>query len=126
MEDKSRERLDGVIATARRMLIDERGWTVDHPDLLSPAFQIDLREKTKEVLFDDELARRKKRTILMAEEGRQKQEEENEINERKRKKDEEKRWENTREDRIQDWRKFQSKGTDDTPKKKSKKLRVLG
>lgn len=106
MEDSTRERIDSAIATARRMLIDERKWTVDHPDLQSDQFMLDLRAQTRDVLIEDELTRRRKRALQMAEEGRVRQEEEFRENERKRKKAEEKLWETTRDERIGDWRKF--------------------
>lgn len=136
MEDKTRENIDSAIATARRMLIDERKWTVDHPDLQSPEFMIDLRMKTREVLIEDELTRRRKRALQMAEEGRIRQEEEARENERKRKKADEKHWENTRDERVGDWRKFtgQSRKPEGdvlpTPPskkvKKTKKPKLLG
>ncbi|KAJ8608539.1 hypothetical protein MRB53_039593 [Persea americana] len=66
MDDKQRERIDSAIATARRMLINERKWTVDHPDLTTDEFMYDLRDKTREVLIDDELHRRRKRQLQMA------------------------------------------------------------
>lgn len=134
MDDKTRENVDSAIATARRMLINERQWTVDHPDLSTPEFMIDLRVKTREVLIEDELNRRRKRAIQMAEEGRVRQEEEARENERKRKKAEEKQWENTRDERVGDWRKFTGQARDTqgdvapaTKKiKKTKKPKLLG
>lgn len=132
MDDTTRERIDSAIATARRMLIDERKWTVDHPDLQTDTFMYDLRAKTRDVLIEDELIRRRKRALQMAEEGRIRQEEEARDNQRKRKKEEEKLWETTRDERIGDWRKFtgQVKAPDrDTPqapsesKKKLKKMK---
>lgn len=130
MDDKTRERIDGAIATARRMLIDERKWTVDHPDLQSSEFMDDLRVKTRDVLIEDELARRRKRALQMAEEGRVRQEEEARDEERKRKKAEEKHWENTRDDRVGDWRKFTGQARKyegdvppPPPSKKAKKMK---
>lgn len=136
MDDKTRENIDSAIATARRLLINERKWTVDNPELQSAEFMDALRERTREVLIEDELTRRRKRAIQMAEEGRVRQEEEARDNERKRKKAEEKLWESTREDRIGDWRKFtgqaqHKEGAVPPPPpakkvKKSKKPKLLG
>ncbi|GAO50984.1 hypothetical protein SAICODRAFT_34584 [Saitoella complicata NRRL Y-17804] len=121
-EEKTRERLDDLIADARKLIIREKGWTVDSPELKEASFMPIWREKIKEVLIDDELRRRKARQIAMAEEGRQKAKEEAEINERKRKHDEKKAWEDNREERIGGWREFQK----NAGKKKTKKPKVLG
>ncbi|KAG4303557.1 hypothetical protein PCANB_000005 [Pneumocystis canis] len=122
MDTKIRERLDTAFATARRMLIKERKWDLNHPELTTDVFQNDVREKTKHVLIDDELRRRKARQIQMAEEGRQKKILEDEAEERKRKKDFEKAWEENRENRINSWRDFQKSGPQ---KKKRQKTKVL-
>ncbi|KTW27082.1 hypothetical protein T552_02574 [Pneumocystis carinii B80] len=122
MDPKIRERLDTAFATARRMLIQERKWTLDHPELDTEAFQLDVREKTKSVLIDDELRRRKARQIQMAEEGREKKRLEDEAEERKRKKEYDKAWEENRENRINSWRKFQKVG----PCKRKKQKQNVG
>jgi DnaJ family protein C protein 8 len=128
MDDKMREELDSAIATARRMLIDENGWTIHHPDLTTPAFYEELRAKSRDVLIEDELARRRKRVIQMAEEGRQRAEEEAQEIARKRKREADQHWENTRDDRVGDWRRFsgQTAGNDPPKKKIKKKIKVLG
>lgn len=123
MDPKIRERLDTAFATARRMLIQERKWTLDNPELNTDAFQADVRERTKSVLIDDELRRRKARQIQMAEEGREKRRLEDEAEERKRKKEYEKAWEENRENRINSWRDFQKTGPQ---KKKRQKEKILG
>jgi DnaJ family protein C protein 8 len=125
MDEKHRERLDSSIADARMLLIRERKWTVDSPELQSDEFRKAWREKTKQVLVDDELRRRKQMKVQMQEEGRQQKKEEEEIEERKRKRDHEKVWEETREQRIGSWRDFQ-KGKVGDEKKKKKKMKVLG
>jgi DnaJ homolog subfamily C member 8 len=125
MDEKHRERLDSSIADARMLLIRERKWTVDNPELQSDEFRKAWREKTKQVLVDDELRRRKQMKVQMQEEGRQQKKEEEEIEERKRKREHEKNWEETREQRIGSWRDFQ-KGKAGDEKKKKKKLKVLG
>ncbi|KAG5519737.1 hypothetical protein PMAC_000010 [Pneumocystis sp. 'macacae'] len=123
MDPKIREKLDTAFATARKMLIKERKWDLDHPELTSKAFQADVRERTKYVLIDDELRKRKARQIQMAEEGRQKKRLEEEAEERKRKKEFEKAWEENRENRINNWRDFQKSGP---RKKKRQKEKSLG
>ncbi|EMR09623.1 hypothetical protein PNEG_02207 [Pneumocystis murina B123] len=123
MDPKIRERLDTAFATARRMLIQERKWTLDHPELNTEAFRIEVREKTKSVLIEDELRKRKARQIKMAEEGREKKRLEDEAEERKRKKEYDKAWEENRENRINSWRDFQKVGPQ---KKKRQKQKVLG
>jgi DnaJ homolog subfamily C member 8 len=126
MDEKYRERLDQSIADARMLLIRERKWTVDNPELQSTEFRKDWREKTKEVLIDEELRRRKQMKVQMQEEGRQQKKEEEEIDERKRKRDHQNQWEATREQRIGSWRDFKKGKSVDADKKKKKKLKVLG
>jgi DnaJ homolog subfamily C member 8 len=59
--------------------------------------------------------------MTMIAEGAEAKKKEDEIAEKKRKAEEEKKWEDTREDRVSDWRSFQS-----GPKKKKRKIEVLG
>ncbi|KAI9770623.1 MAG: hypothetical protein M1840_003215 [Geoglossum simile] len=122
MDEKLRTQLDEAIADARMLLIRERKWTVDHPDLITEAFARDWREKTKFVLIENEHRRRKQVKGQMAEEGRQKKKEDEELEQRKRKRDYEQEWEQTRENRINSWRDFSKKGGE----KKKKKVKVLG
>ncbi|EGX53499.1 hypothetical protein TWF173_010473 [Orbilia oligospora] len=121
MEEKTRVRLDEAIADARMLLIRERKWTVDHPDLQSEAFKKDWREKTKEVLIDNELRKRKQMKAQMAEEGREQRKADAEIEARKRKRENEQAWEDTRDQRISSWRDFQ-KGKQPAKKKKMKPI----
>lgn len=126
MDEKQRERLDEAIADARMLLIRERKWTVDSPELKSEDFKKDWREKSREVLIDGELRRRKQIKAQMQEEGRTQKKEEQELAERKRKRDHQQNWEATRETRIGSWRDFQKGKAVDGEKKKKKKLKVLG
>jgi DnaJ homolog subfamily C member 8 len=126
MDEKLRARLDESIADARMLLIRERKWTVDTPELQSDEFRKAWREKTKEVLIDDELRRRKQMKAQMQEEGRQQRKEDEEIQERKRKREHEQTWEATREQRIESWRDFKKGKSTDGDKKKKKKMKVLG
>ncbi|KAF2145448.1 uncharacterized protein K452DRAFT_264479 [Aplosporella prunicola CBS 121167] len=127
MDEKTRTRLDEAIADARMLLIRERKWTVDEPELKTPEFAKDWREKTKEVLIDNELRRRKQIKAQMQEEGRQQRKEDEELEARKRKRDHDEAWEKTRDQRIGSWRDFQKKGAQDSEnKKKKKKLKPIG
>ncbi|KAF8537360.1 hypothetical protein BDD12DRAFT_887839 [Trichophaea hybrida] len=121
-DEKMRERLDEAIADARMLLIRERKWTVDNPELKTPEFTADWRAKTREVLIDNELRRRKQLKAQLAEEGREQRKAEMEIEERKRKRENEVAWENTRDNRINSWRDFQKGGA----KKKKKKAQPIG
>ncbi|KAF2401327.1 DnaJ-domain-containing protein [Trichodelitschia bisporula] len=125
MDEKARTRLDEAIADARMLLIRERKWTVDNPELQSEEFKHDWREKTKLVLVDNELRRRKQVKAQMQEEGRQQKKEEEELTERKRKRDHDQQWEATREQRIGSWRDFQKGKSGEGEKKKKKKMKVL-
>jgi DnaJ family protein C protein 8 len=125
-EEKHRERLDESIADARMLLLRERKWTVDHPDLQTSEFKRDWREKAKEVLIDDEIRRRKQLRVQMQDEGRAQKKEEEELAERKRKRDHQQDWDATRDKRIGSWRDFKDAKGDGDGKKKKKKLKVLG
>ncbi|CCU74681.1 unnamed protein product [Blumeria hordei] len=122
MDEKHRLLLDEAIADARMLLIREKKWTVDSPELKTNAFAKEWREKTKFVLIDNEHRRRKQIKAQMQEEGREMKKAEEEGEARKRKREHEKDWEETREQRIGSWRDFQ-KGCD---KKKKKKAKPLG
>lgn len=129
LDEKHRERLDEAIADARMLLIRERKWTVDSPELKTPEFATDWRVKTREVLIDNELRRRKQMKAQMQEEGRQQRKEDEEIADRKRKRDHEQAWEQSREQRIGSWREFQKAGAGGNgggEKKKKKKLKPIG
>lgn len=137
MDEKARTRLDEAIADARMLLLRERKWTVDHPDLQTAAFRRDWRDKSREVLIDNELRRRKQIKAQLAEEGRTQRKEDEELSERKRKRDHDQAWEASREKRIDSWRGFRkgpSGGTDATngmgagekTKKKKAKMKLIG
>ncbi|KAF3936096.1 hypothetical protein ABW20_dc0107939 [Dactylellina cionopaga] len=121
MDEKARTRLDEAIADARMLLLRERKWTVDHPDLQTAAFKKDWREKTKEVLIDNELRKRKQLKAQLAEEGREQRKADAEVEARKRKRENEQAWEDTRDQRISSWRDFQ-KGKQPSKKKKMKPI----
>lgn len=131
LDEKERGRLDEAIADARMLLIRERKWTVDSPELKTLEFiKKDWPLKTKEVLMDNEIRRRKQMKAQLQEEGRAQRKEDEEIEERKRKRDHEQEWEKTRDQRIGSWRDFKKGGKSAAPvnggEKKKKKLKVLG
>ncbi|KAK3944913.1 DnaJ-like protein subfamily C member 8 [Diplogelasinospora grovesii] len=137
MDEKHRERLDEAIADARMLLIREnKGWTVDSPELKTAEFEKKWQEKTKMVLIENEQRRRRQLKGQMQEEGREQRREEEELEARKRKRQHEQDWEATRDQRIDSWRTFQkgkmsggSSGggaADGEKKKKKKKLKPIG
>jgi len=128
LDEKARTNLDECIADARRLLIRQHKYTLDSPELKTEEFKKEWRQKTVEVLVEEEARRRRQLKAKMQEEGREKRKEEEEIEARKRKRDAEKAWEDTREERIESWRDWQKgikKDKADGGKKK-KKMKVLG
>lgn len=128
LDEKARTRLDECIADARRLLIREHKYTLDSPELKTEEFKAEWRQKTIEVLVDDEARRRRQMKARMQEEGREKRKEEEEMEARKRKREAEKAWEDTREERIESWRDWQKGVKKDKGEggKKKKKMKVLG
>jgi DnaJ homolog subfamily C member 8 len=122
MDDKKRESLDNLISAARKAVITEQKIDVNSDYIKGDRFWMDVREKTKKFLIDDELRRRKAKKLQMEQEGRERQEAEDAANEAKRKREAEKEWEATRESRVDNWRNFSKSG----PEKKRKKMKVLG
>lgn len=127
-DEKHRERLDEAIADARMLLIRENKWTVDSPELKTDDFAKKWREKTKDVLIDNEHRRRRQMKAQMQEEGREQRKQDAELEERKRKRQHDQDWESTRDERISSWRTFQKggKAAPDGEKKKRKKLKPIG
>ncbi|KAI1127357.1 DnaJ domain-containing protein [Nemania abortiva] len=128
MDEKHRERLDEAIADARMLLIRENKWTVDSPELKTDEFAKKWRDKTREVLIENEMRRKRQMKAQMQEEGREQRKADDELEARKRKRQHEQDWEATRDQRIDSWRQFQkgkSSGGDDG-KKKKKKLKPIG
>lgn len=127
MDEKHRERLDEAIADARMLLIRENKWTVDSPELKSAEFNKKWREKSKEVLIDNEHRRRRQMKAQLQEEGREQRRQDDEVDERKRKRQHDQDWEATRDVRISSWRQFQKgKSGSEPDKKKKKKLKPIG
>lgn len=131
LEEKSRTYLDECIADARRLLIREHKYTVDSPELKTEEFKKEWRQKTVEVLLDEEARRRRQAKARLQEEGRERRKEDEEIEERKRKRESDKAWEDSRDERIGSWRDWQkghkkSGDGEGEGKKKKKKMKVLG
>ncbi|KAK1967919.1 DnaJ domain-containing protein [Colletotrichum eremochloae] len=124
MDEKHRERLDEAIADARMLLIRENKWTVDSPEIKTDEFAKKWRDKTREVLIDNEHRRRRQLKAQMQEEGREQKKEEEEMEQRKRKRQHEQDWEATRDQRINSWRDFQKGKSGDG--KKKKKMKPIG
>ncbi|KAH8924610.1 DnaJ-domain-containing protein [Atractiella rhizophila] len=126
---KKKEVLDQTIKDARMLVLRNMKPPLpqetpdDHPRLksLDPPLSEMVRMKTKELLIDEELRRRRVKKMTMIAEGAEAKKKEDEVVARKRKAEEDKAWEDSREDRVSDWRSFQTGG-----KKKKKKLNVLG
>jgi DnaJ homolog subfamily C member 8 len=118
-DDKTREVLDQAFADARRMLIKDKKWTIDDERVKGEEFLKEWREKTKEVLIENELRRRKLLKIQMEEEGRAKRKLEEAAEERQLKKERERAWEDTRDERVANWRVYQKKVVKNKNKKKN-------
>lgn len=121
LDEKQRAQIDEAISDARMLLIRQHKWSMDAADdeLRTEEGQQEWRDKTREVLVDEELRRRRQRDAQFREEGRQKKKEEDEAEERKRKREWEKAWEETRDDRVENWRDFQAGRMGERKKKKA-------
>lgn len=129
LDDALRAKLDEAIADARYLLIKERKLTTDSEEVKDPdqEFMKAWRDKVKYVLADNEARRQRQMKAQMQEEGREQRKADEAAAERKRKHEQEKQWENTRDERIGQWRDYQKKTVkpaDGGPKKK--KIKVLG
>ncbi|KIR67486.1 chaperone regulator [Cryptococcus bacillisporus CA1873] len=127
-----RKDIDMIMTHARTQVLksilgDGYSTTVsdDDPRLtnLSPPFEQQVRAKGREILVEDELARRRKQKLAYANEGAEKARAEAEVAARKRKVEEQAKWEERRDDRIKDWRDFSQKKE---KKRKKNNLHVLG
>lgn len=105
-DDDTRTKLDTAFADARKILIRERRWTIHDERLKSDSFLVDWREKTKEVLIDNELRKRRLLAAQMEREGREQKQRELEQEERREKREQERVWEDSRETRVLQWRQF--------------------
>ncbi|KAE8182727.1 hypothetical protein CF328_g8414, partial [Tilletia controversa] len=81
-----------------------------------------VRQKTKEIMIDDEVQRRRAIRLQHAAEGAEQRKREEAVETHKRKASEKEVWEATRDDRVAGWRSFQ-KGS---KKRKGDSSNVLG
>ncbi|BGP34626.1 DnaJ sub C member 8 [Rhodotorula toruloides] len=125
-----RKPLDETITDARMLVLRELGLPRETPDdderlrppkLPAPDLKERVRKKTKDMLIEDELRRRRVQKMTMIAEGAEAKRVEDAVAEKKRKMEEKERWEETREDRVHDWRNFNKKR-----KTKKKGPQVLG
>jgi len=96
----------------------------DDPELkhLRPAFKVQLREKSKELLIEEEVRRRTAIKMNLANEGLEARKKEEEVASKKRKAEEDRAWEDGREQRVGSWRNF----SNGKKKKKTKGPALLG
>ncbi|EOR04646.1 hypothetical protein E3P92_01061 [Wallemia ichthyophaga] len=128
---EKRYKIDCVVSDARMFLIKDLklplGVHDDHPSIkeLHPPFKLQVKEKMKHLMVEDELRRRRAIKTQLANEGAEARKKDEEIDSKKRKAEEKKDWESNRDNRISDWRSFQ-KGDKDKKKRKKEKMNVLG
>lgn len=121
-DDKRRELLDQAFTDARRLLIRDKKWSYDDDRLKSHEFLAEWRDKTKEVLIENEIRKRQVQKIMLEQEGRQKRKLDEALEERRLKKERDQAWEDTRDDRVKNWRDYRKKSS----KKKKPSKKVLG
>lgn len=128
LDGEHRKKLDQDIQDARMLVLRSIGLAPsvpdDHEKILAmppPGLKERTKQKLKEILIEEELRKRRVRKMTMIAEGAEAKRQEDEIERRKRKVEDDKKWEDSREERVNDWRSFQ-KG----PKKKKAKTNVLG
>ncbi|KDQ06389.1 hypothetical protein BOTBODRAFT_121576 [Botryobasidium botryosum FD-172 SS1] len=121
--------LDATILQARTQVLKGLGLPQSIADTdfklqeLNPSFKDRIRQKSKELLIDEEVARRKAYKLTLANEGLEAKKKEEEAEKKKRKAEDDQRWEETREQRVDSWRSFNTGGS---KKKKKSKVPVLG
>ncbi|KAK9236003.1 hypothetical protein V1525DRAFT_408241 [Lipomyces kononenkoae] len=126
LDDKKREALDSVFSDARRVVMRNKGWGIDHPDVDGEEFVKEWRGMVGKMLEEDKVRRERLAKAQMQAEGRERERVEKEAEERKRKRDMEKKWEDTRDERISNWRDFKKGAGQQHQKKKKAKTNVLG
>ncbi|KAI5298746.1 hypothetical protein KEM55_002990 [Ascosphaera atra] len=107
LDEKKRAYLDDIISEARSILISESEYTVHSNELKTEEFRTEWRKKTIEVLVEEEARRRRQLKAQLKEEGRVRTKVEEEVVMRKSKRKAEKAWEETRDERVSNWRDFQ-------------------
>ncbi|KAF2030168.1 DnaJ-domain-containing protein [Setomelanomma holmii] len=128
LDEKLRASLDEDIADARMLLMRELKLTADDEETRGEEFAKKWRQKTIEVIRENELRKQRQLKAAMREEGREQKKADEEAAERKRKREHDDAWEKSREQRIGSWRDFQQGKKPDAEggKKKKKKVKALG
>ncbi|KXN88605.1 J domain-containing protein spf31 [Leucoagaricus sp. SymC.cos] len=129
-EKNKREELDAVINQARIMILKSFNLSTSLADndpqlreVVNPSFKLRVRAKAKEIFIEEELRRRKAIKMNLANEGLEARKKDEEVAAKKRKAEEDKAWEETREERVDNWRAF---ANNNTRKKKKQKVAILG
>jgi DnaJ homolog subfamily C member 8 len=102
-------------------LINEQKLKPNDSIINTPEFNLQIKLKTKEILIEQELRRRKSLKRELEAQGLAAQKAEQIEREKKRKAEEDKLWEETREQRVNNWRDFQTKKSSGGSAKKKKK-----
>ncbi|TFK46085.1 DnaJ-domain-containing protein [Heliocybe sulcata] len=127
-EQKTREELDAVIKQARLLVLKANNLPSSTKDddlelkRLQPTFKVQHRDKSKELLIEEEVRRRKAIKMNLANEGLEAKKKEEEVSSKKRKAEDDKAWEDGREQRVGSWRNF----SNTKKKKKTKGPALLG
>ncbi|CAK5268469.1 unnamed protein product [Mycena citricolor] len=128
-EETKRENLDAVILQAKNLILKDLSLPVSTLSTdyalrgLEPSFKTRLRQKSKDLLIEEELRRRKAIKMNLANEGLEARMKEQEVETKKRKAEDDKTWESNREERVGSWRNFANGGN---KKKKKNKPTLLG
>jgi DnaJ family protein C protein 8 len=121
--EKSRQFLLTIVEEAKVALINEQKLKLNGSIINTPDFNSQIKQKIKEILIEQELRRRKSLKRELEAQGLAAQKAEQIEKERKRKAEEDKLWEETREQRVNNWRDFQTKkNSNSSGARKKKKL----
>ncbi|RIB11469.1 hypothetical protein C2G38_2020322 [Gigaspora rosea] len=107
--EKSRQLLLTIFEEAKITLIADQKLKLTDPFINTTEFKLQIKQKTKDILIEQELRRRKLLKRELEAQGLAAQKAEQVEKEKKRKAEEEKLWEETREQRVNNWRDFQTK-----------------
>ncbi|EPX74285.1 DNAJ protein Spf31 [Schizosaccharomyces octosporus yFS286] len=121
-----RDSLDSAYTTARNQLIAEKKLKWDSEEVKSEEFLFDLRIRWRDILIEDEIARRRARQLELSYQQREQAKKDEETKDRKRRMESDKVWEETRDERVNNWQDYLHKTKKSTIKKKNKKPKVLG
>ncbi|KAE8198719.1 hypothetical protein CF336_g1543 [Tilletia laevis] len=129
LDEDKRKNLDETVMAARIITLKELGLPTNIASdderikaLGLGALEERVRQKTKEIMIDDEVQRRRAIRLQHAAEGAEQRKREEAVETHKRKASEKEVWEATRDDRVAGWRSFQ-KGS---KKRKGDSSNVLG